>query len=302
LLAVVLVCVAGIAGAADRGPSLDRVNEAIEDCVYQGWLEGATKAAKLAGRSLTVDELNEIVDHRVYKGDITGAKEAAKLAGRSLTVDELNEIVDTRTTARGWGYGVAFEALKLGASPDRAEALRDACIRSGLLECAVEVGKLVDHPLTADEIDSLVDRAARQGDLEGARKAAKIARCSLTVDEINALVDSRIRRSSSYYGGWDVLEVAKLGASIDRVDAVVSFCIKHGWSESAKEAAKLAGRSLTVDELNEIADRDLKGGQYSGALEAVKLGASPDRVERILQGCLTGEYLDCFIEALKLSR
>jgi hypothetical protein len=297
LLAVVFVCIAGMVGAAERGPSPDRISEAIDVCVRQGWLEGAVRAAKLANIPLTAGELNAIVDVRVHQGDLDGAVAAAKLIKRSLTVDELDTIV--RVRIQRILPGDPIEAVRLGASSEQIEVLVGVYVKRGDLTRALEAAKLRPmgrRSLTTDEVNEIVDACVGQGWLSGAIRAAKLG---TTIDRIHNLVRACVQNG---YLGYAIEAAQLAGRSLipDELNEIVSVDVHRGWFKDAIEAAKFAGRTLTVDEVNEIVDIYIHRKQFAAAVVAAKLGTSSDRISVIQNGCLHDEQIDCFIEATKL--
>jgi hypothetical protein len=340
LLAVVFVCAIGIVNAAEP-TSPEIATKALEKCLSSGWLKGAQVAAKQLGRSLTTDELNRIVDinvepnrrswkaaveavklgasrdrvdsifeackwsgyfndctkklidlgmsrdridaylfERIHEGDIITARQVTKLLGRTLAVDELDTIVDVRVHRQDLrsvdSFYFTIETAKLGVARDRLDAIVSACLdRYELLGFAVEAAQLGASP---EVITKLLDACVREGYFDGAVQAARVIGRSLTPDEL---------------------------------EAIIPVCARRGDMAHARTAAKLIGRPLTTDELNNIVDARLY--YYSAyntspgdedlrwAIEAAKLGASRDRVERLLGVCLRLQS-DRFYDVQKLTR
>lgn len=162
--------------------------------------------------------------------------------------------------------GLIIDAVRLGASEKVINSVVDACIKSGAVETAQEVAVLIGRSFSQEEIDFMVKHN----------------------------IEKRVL--------WDAFKAAELGASKEVTDLIVKAFIDEGRFEFAKRAAKLAGRKLTLEEINALARICIKKGWVQEALKLVKkAGASKDLIEPIITSSIK-QGLDAYaLKAAKLA-
>lgn len=230
--------------AARLGASKEVLNSLVKFYIERGEEGEAREAAKLAGREFTKEENEAMLRFDIKYGYLSSAQRNAQQIGRKLTRKEIDSLIavcfkkafSPYQTAPSDFNEISKIIVELGASKETINSLAKAlaedcikdCIKIGLICHSLKLAELRGRPLSTEEIDSLV---------RGCISPAQIYEYSL--------------REKAF-------EAAKLGASKEAIESLVGACIKKGWLSEAREAAKLAERELTIEEIEKLREITLK--------------------------------------------
>ncbi len=146
---------------------------------------------------------------------------------------------------KGW-LDEAEEAIELGASRDAIDLLIRAYIQKGGWWLYRARGLIKRLKASKGVIDFLVKTYLDNDRLSEAIEAVKEFGASQEI--INSLTGAHISIGRLY----EAIEAAKLGASKKVVEFLVKICIQRKQVFLAKKAARLIGRSLTIQEIREL--------------------------------------------------
>jgi len=217
------------------------------------------------------------------------------------------------------GFSDIFQALRVGALPETIDLLVSYCTERQMIEEAVQAAKLRKPDgtgtLTPAEVDQMVIHLNREG---RTREALRAARLGASPEILDRLVQRFIEDGDFR----EALETARLGATPFAYDLLVGYCVRRGMLADAIEVARhrkpdgtgtlypeeidrlirFAIRernlpkalqtaylrkpdgtgTLTREEIDQFAREFIHAGDVESAFEVVKLGASPEVLERLI--------------------
>lgn len=274
---------------AGRELTAKEIGFLIEACIKEGRIDDdVLEVAELTGRELATEEIDALVNNCIINEEKRGdaLRTATKLGASRETIDSLvGPYIEMGffTEAKK-----AAELVGRAISTKEAEAMLKVCFKYGWADSISGVVKLLGRELTTEEIDTLIEACAKRGPdyqlslclemakarglkkaiesitriyikagkIDDVAKAAKPVERELTIEEIDLLLKACVKRGSIYESCLkkDAFRVAKLGASKEAIESLVGACIEKGWISEAQEAAKLAGRELTAEEIGKFVE------------------------------------------------
>lgn len=287
-----------------RNLSTEEIDSLVSVCAKKGWLQKAQKAAKLAGRGLTTKEADIFIEAYIKEGRVDDVLAVVELTGRELATEEVDSLVRACLEDRKKSRENALKAARLGASKEVIGSLLEPYLKSGSLKQAKEVAKLLGRELTRKENECIIKNCIQCGRTDTAQEIAQRLGRKFTAEE----VDSLVKRSIKNGNFQKAFEAARLGASREGIEYLLVVCIQTGWIDSAQNAAQLAGRELTAEEINSAARAFLTTGWVyhpsnlkKEALKAIELGASKEAIDSLVGACIKKGWIGTAQEIAKLA-
>jgi hypothetical protein len=237
----------------------------------------ALRVALCLGNSLTIGEAKMIMRLCLRHGHSSAIFDAAALVGREPSVKELEAIVALEVK-RGWAEFAdqfARSYLRRSLRDDEKAIALSGCLKQGLLRSAIQIAAELGRRLTDAELQAiLTKKGSYTGFCENLEKTvrdhltdAQIQMVSSHLAEhghIKELQDLRGRpadrgeldqawrlaiKTGNPYFAHELSKLTGESISSELAEGLLCSAVRHGFIRCVVEAAKIAGREATINEV-----------------------------------------------------
>ena len=230
--------------ALELDPSNDSLNELLmQKCIDHGIPDHAVKLSRIRKCELTIEEKDRILNQCILLKKIG---DAMYLANLGISKKSLNKLANTLINKNE--IENALKISELGISTSMLNKLTLKCLSEGYLDYAMH---LAEKGVDSKILDKLLFKYAKNGLVDYTLHISKLQEKGLPIYEKEVLIQSYLKNNDLEHIAGDI----RPGSHKKLVEKIIQFYLKKSMLSKAIMMAKLNNRTLSVCEINTLANR-----------------------------------------------